>query len=166
MVLKLLPNGQWRNTETGRYSKAPIQNSTGRWIDPYTKRFVKAEIEPVPKPAKTLPKKSPAPAVVEAGAKRILTGEEFLKLYGNLPPLEAGTEAASFHRGVANMAIEHQASIELQRKIRKMDKDKLLQLYYDNPSFFGESGYFTEDWHEDMVDLLVKKYESKYGVIK
>ena len=176
MALKLLPNGRWQNTQTGRFAKAPVLTASGRYKDPATGKFVKVQTPITPTKAGL---KSPiaARAAVKTVSPNIITGEQFAKKYGGLPPVEYSTsEAMRFKRGVTNMGVVHESSRKNQLKIRKMDADKLLVLYNDNPTLFdlyfeynpdafGLSGYF-EDNEGDVVDLLIEKYESRFGVIK
>ena len=176
VVYRLLKSGRWQNLETGRFTKAPVQNKSGRWIDPTTKRFVKVEIPLSPAPTKTL-KKTAAKAAVKTPSPNILTGEQFVKKYGGLPPLEyPTTEAMRFKRGVVNMGVMHETSRKNQLKLRKMDADKLLGLYRSDPTLFdmyfeyepdlyGSSGYYSED-DRNIVDLLIAKYEARYGAIR
>lgn len=135
--------------------------------------------EPV-KSTAVAPKKVPVQkkvAAVKTPSPNILTGEEFIKKFGGLPPLEyPTTEAMRFKKGVVNMGVMHETSRNNQLKLRKMDADKLLSLYRSDPTMFdmyfsyyeeafGYSGYYAEN-DADIVELLIEKYESRYGAIR
>lgn len=186
MALKLLKNGRWQNTETGRFTKAPVQNASGRWIDPVTKRFTSV-VMPTTEPSETpsIPKvaaptaakvavaETATKAAVQSSRPKIMSGEEFTKRFGNLPPVQASTsEALSFKRGVVNMGVRDGVSRKYQLKLRKMDADKLLELYKSNDTLFdryfayeGEAAYREYGEEEDEpVEELIKLYQETFGV--
>jgi len=174
LALKLLPNGRWRDTQTGRYAKAPVITASGRYKDRATGRFVKVITPKAP----TIYAESPTagkPAVKQI-PRKIITGDEFVKKYGRLPPLEyASNEAITFKRGVVNMGVVKATGRKNQAKLRKMDANKLLKLYNENPTMFDmyfqyeDSSFdvvgYWEPIENDVVELLIQKYESKYGAL-
>lgn len=179
MALKLLSNGRWRNLETGRYSKAPVEVSPGRFA--VDGKPVEVEIpayKSIVREYQATRVETPTAALVTPAVQKssIISGEDFLAKYGNLPPMEySSSKALSFKRGVVNRCVPRGTPRANQIKIRKMDAAKLLKLYEENPTLFdvyfsynddafGLSGYFEEN-DGDISDLLIEKYEAKYGVI-
>lgn len=173
MALKLLRNGRWQNTETGRFAKAPVLTSSGRYRDANTGRFVKVQTPTAS--GKGLP--LAAKAAVKPIKSNIISGEEFVEKYGGYPKLEySSSEALTFKRGVANRTVTRETSRRTQIKIRKMDADNLLQLYNEEQTMFdlyfaypgddyGESGYYSNEEY-DIAEILVEKYEKRFGAIK
>lgn len=181
MVLKLLSSGRWRDLETGRFVRAPTEISRGKWVNA---KGAPVEVK-LPsymivtreyRAAQAAPRKT-ATKAVKTSSPKIMTGEQFISEYG-LPPVEyPTTEAMKFKKGVINMGVMHETSRQNQMKIRKMDADKLLLLYKEEPTLFdmyfeyeqdafGMSGYYHEDNGGDIVELLIEEYESRYGRIK
>lgn len=177
MALKLLSNGRWRNLETGRYSKAPVEVSPGRFaVDGKPVDVVIPAYKSIVREYQATKVETPTVGTPTVQKPSIISGEDFLAKYGNLPPMEySSSEALSFKRGVVNRCVPRGTRWANQIKIRKMDAAKLLKLYEENPTLFdvyfsynddafGLSGYFEEN-DGDISDLLIEKYEAKYGVI-
>jgi len=179
-TIRLTPKGRWQDVKTGRFVTAPIKNSKGQWVDPKTKKFVKVEApKPVqaPQPAKPAKGKVQARKIPKHKSPYIMTADEFFEKYG-LP--DAGLqyeghiepEHIKFKRSVVNMCVARGASIAIQRKIRRMDADKLLQLYYEDPSLFDmyfeyePEAEFEYGWEsEDLFELVVRVYENRFNVV-
>jgi hypothetical protein len=173
MAFKLLSSGRWRNLETGRFAKAPVEVTPGVFVaEGKTVEVILPAYKSVTREYQ-ISKVQTSTAAKAAGKPVIMTGEEFNARYGNLPPVEvASSEAKSFKRGVVNMGVVKQAGRANQIKLRKMDADKLLVLYNENPTMFdlyfayeGESNYQEYDNEEtDILEHVIEMYEKRYGV--
>lgn len=157
MALIRLPSGRYRDTKTGRFAKAPVNVETPTASEKVIPHAAKAAVKPL--------------------KSNIVSGEEFVEKYGGYPKLEySSSESLTFKRGVANRAVTRETSRRTQIKIRKMDADNLLRLYNDEPTLFdlyfaypgddyGESGYYSDEEY-DIAEILVEKYEKRFGAIK